>query len=601
MVDKNQQFNRPLPPRVVDATLREGAQAPGVTFTVEDSVEIAKLLASLPVNMIECGHPSASVLEARRVSAVVAACGDVPVLAHARARPEDIDAVKASGAQWVGIFAGINDISKECRIRDIPIVNLVRDAIGYAKSLGLMVRYSVEDASRTSVEELMEAYSIALSAGADRLCFADTVGVLCPWETEEYVSRLLEQLGDCDLEVHLHDDRGLANANALSAVRAGANWVSSSVNGIGERTGITDTNALLVNLSALNLRALPDGQKMQHLSKVVQSHTRLQVDQWRPFVGSNAFTHTAKLHQIAAKRNERAYSWIDPQKLGRDCSFEENTLPESLDYLINNPDIISATELKHHRHGPGDRYLMMDDRVVRGAQQYCIVRNIPKMDDYGQGHVDAHRHNVDSLFLFIGNEDDLSGLSVEVKLGERTNMVNSPSSVFIPSGMMHSYRVVSGAGQFINHVLAGDYNSSLLDHSLLEKTDDNPTQLGLSGSFKNNEEVQMLDDRDSELANQEQLRSNAMCHLTNYVNGHHPGAALTPETRVDSVFDSLAYLDFFLHMEGQVGEGISLDELSACQTFDELAEIMVRRYPKDFIGSQSLLHNQKQENMIAGT
>lgn len=102
------------------------------------------------------------------------------------------------------------------------------------------------------------------------------------------------------------------------------------------------------------------------------------------------------------------------------------------------------------------------------ARQYCIVRRIPEMDDYGEGHVDVHRHCVDSVFLFIGHGPALRGLTVEVRLGAETFVVESPSSVFIPSGLLHSYRVLAGAGLFINHVQTGDYNSSLLDSAIFQ-------------------------------------------------------------------------------------------------------------------------------------
>lgn len=107
---------------------------------------------------------------------------------------------------------------------------------------------------------------------------------------------------------------------------------------------------------------------------------------------------------------------------------------------------------------------MLDNRVVPDARQYCIVRRIPEIDDYKEGHVDVHRHCVDSVFLFIGHGPALRGLTVEVCLGADTFVVESPSSVFIPSGLLHGYRVLAGAGLFIKHVQAGDYNSSLLDN-----------------------------------------------------------------------------------------------------------------------------------------
>lgn len=219
-----------LNPCIIDTTLREGVQAPGVQFGEEESVEIAHALVSLGIDMVECGHPIISDAEARRVRAAVVACGAVPVLAHARARCEDIDSVKAAGAQWVGVFMGVNAISRNSRIRfEQPIHEVISKAVGHAKNIGLRVRFTVEDGSRTPWSELVEGYRAALEAGADRLGFADTVGLLCPWEVEDLIGRLSREFAGHDLEVHFHNDRGMANANALSAVRAGARWISSSV------------------------------------------------------------------------------------------------------------------------------------------------------------------------------------------------------------------------------------------------------------------------------------------------------------------------------------------------------------------------------------
>ena len=129
----------------------------------------------------------------------------------------------------MGVFAGVNSISRNCRIRfERPIPEVLSTAVGHAKNIGLKVRFTIEDGSRTPWSELVEGYRAALEAGADRLCFADTVGLLCPWEVEDLVGRLSREFADHDLEVHFHNDRGMAIANALTAVRAGARWISSS-------------------------------------------------------------------------------------------------------------------------------------------------------------------------------------------------------------------------------------------------------------------------------------------------------------------------------------------------------------------------------------
>lgn len=451
-------------PMVIDATLREGAQAPGVTFSVEHTTEIAEILMELGIDMVECGHPYVSMAEAKRVRAVVGVCGGRRVLAHARARIEDVESVKEAGAQWVGIFAGVNEISENVRFSaGSSPMNLIGPAIRRAKEIGLKVRFSVEDASRTELQKLVAAYSLAVEAGADRVCFADTVGVMSPLDIPAIVRHLTACVPEVPLEAHFHDDRGLAMANALAALDGGASWISSSVNGLGERCGITDTITLLANLHFTCGRPLPRPAVMQHASRLVQGLARVPMDSMRPIVGRAAFTHTADLHKKAVSKDSHSYNWISPAAVGRQSCIDSPTLPSALGSLVNTPKVISATELRHHRAGPGSRYVMIDDRVVPDARQYAIVRKIPRSSSYGPAHVDRHRHHVDSLFLFVGDEENLSGLRVEVSLGDERFVVDSPASVFIPSGVSHSYGVLSGGGIFVNQVLAGEYNSSLLD------------------------------------------------------------------------------------------------------------------------------------------
>lgn len=453
--------------RVIDATLREGMQAAGGTFSVKQSVDVAQGLIECGVDTIECGHPAIGHEEQLRVAAVVeAAAGRVPVLAHARASKEDIDAVAKSGASWVGIFLGINGFSLDSRMPGRNLEELyekIEESVGHARSLGLSVRFTVEDSSRTEAKLLAEAYGRAVRAGAERVCVADTVGLLEPAATAEVIETLRRHEPDVDIEVHLHDDRGLAMANALAAIDAGVDWISTSVNGLGERAGIVDLAALLANLAYRGLRPLSDGRRLRELSRRVGAYSRSAPDDRRPVVGRNVFRHVSKLHVRAVERDPRTYEWLPAESLGTERVLGPNELPKEPSDWIVKPPVISAEELRHHRAGPGDRFVLVDDRFVPGAGQYCIARRIPRMEEYGAGHVDGHVHHCDSLFVFLGADDDYQGLSVEVSLGENRFPLRSPASVFIPAGVEHSYRVVGGAGTYLNYVLAGDYNSSLLD------------------------------------------------------------------------------------------------------------------------------------------
>lgn len=520
--------------RIVDTTLREGIQSSGVKLNISSSVEIATCLVKLGVDMIECGHPGVSESEIKRVKAVVKASAGIPVLAHSRARRDDIECVLSSDADWIGIFAGINSISKSIRVRpEKPIMEVIKETISFARSNGLKVRFTVEDGSRTSSDTLIQAFKFAIDAGANRICIADTVGAMTTWDFESLVSQCLTELPGTDIEVHCHDDRGLAMANALVAARAGINWISSSVNGIGERCGITDTITLMSNLNSLGCRTSANGKLMQYTSQLVQSLTRTPMDRLRPATGENATSHVAKLHQRAVRANPMAYAWKDPSEIGRKNIIGSNSLPKSMNAYINTPSIIEAGELKHHRNGLGDRYLMLDDRVVSDARQYCIVRDIPKIDYTPPDHVDFHRHTCDSLFLFIGHERGLTGLQVEVFLESKSFKIDSPCSVLIPSGIRHRYRIINGSGIFVNHVLAGNYNKSILEP--LEN--------------KNNSYQAIIE---------------------TYIQDRCPSIEVKEDTELHEVLDSLLFLDLFVYLEEMLGDQVSLDEVAECHTFGDL-------------------------------
>jgi 2-isopropylmalate synthase len=452
------------PVRIIDATLREGAQAPGVAFTVEQSEEIAALLVASGVDMIECGHAAISRHERNRIKATTIAAGDMPVLTHARATRGDVDAALETGAEWVGVFLSFNEYARSSRVVGASLDDLLamsRDTVSYAVDSGLQVRFTVEDASRTDAAILEGAFTGAVAAGAGRICFADTVGVAEPADVAGAARRLRRRFPDTALEFHLHNDRGLALANALAAVDAGADWISCSVNGLGERAGITDLTVLLANLHLRGQRPIRDAPALRRASELVAAFSRIPMDPLRSVVGRHAFTHTSRLHRRAVSIEPMAYSWIDPAELDSRIAL---AAPRrwSLDDLVIEPEVRSAAELPHHRAGPGDRYLLIDESRLDGCGQYCIVRRIPEGDP-GLGHVDTHRHNVDSLFVFLGSAEGLTGLRVQVTVGEEERTLDAPRSVFIPAGVRHSYRVLGGEGLFLNVVLAGTYARSLLE------------------------------------------------------------------------------------------------------------------------------------------
>jgi 2-isopropylmalate synthase len=457
---------------IIDCTLREGMQTKQCNFTLEQSAELAARISRFGVDMIECGHPKISTAEVERVRAVVRSSA-VPVLAHSRCRNEDIDAVAATGAPWIGLFCSFNEVSLSTKFNNMEksqVVELFYESIRYAKNLGLKVRATIEDGGRTSVREIVEIVSVACSASADRVCFADSVGMLMPRETYEVFSLLRSEFPNVEFEYHVHNDQGLALANTMEAIEAGVRWLSTSCNGIGERAGITDTFQLVVLLATKYDQSQFQLKSLQTLSEIVEVYSRIKKSPMQPFTGENVFFHASRLHQLAVKKNPYAYSVVDPEFIGGDVSFDKVAAMSSDDLFIR-PFVKSSTELKYHRAGPGDRFVMIDRRLLKDSPFYTIARRVLEVPTNEVGHVDSHRHNCDSVFMFLGDKGEYSGLTVEVTIGEETRVVQSPATVFIPAGAPHSYSFIAGSGTYINFVAKGDYHQSLFEHDTIEFID----------------------------------------------------------------------------------------------------------------------------------
>jgi 2-isopropylmalate synthase len=302
---------------ILDSTLREGEQTPGVKFTTEQKLDIALMLDEFGVDYIEAGHPVVSDEIMHAVKDIVAQKLDAQVLGHARAVKEDIDAVVESGAGWVGIFLGVNDLSLQNKVHCTleQAIGRIADTIDYSKAHGLKVRYTPEDATRTEWNTLVKASRAAVEAGADRVSIADTVGVMTPKRMEELVKKLKAAV-KVPLHVHCHNDFGLAVANALAAYEAGAAVIDVTVNGLGERSGITPLHKLCAVLNHLYGEGDWGLTQLPAISERVSEYSGIPLDPRMPLVGRHAFAHKADLHVKAVLKNPECYEAVNPGKLG---------------------------------------------------------------------------------------------------------------------------------------------------------------------------------------------------------------------------------------------------------------------------------------------
>lgn len=308
---------------ILDSTLREGEQTPGVTFNVEEKLTIANLLDEFGVNIIEAGHPKVSEDIYRGVKEISNQGYKAEILAHCRAMKEDIDVARSCDVDWVGIFFCVSTRRLEQQFRSNldKAVNLVTSAVEYAKDQGLKVRYTPEDAVRTEHSSLIKVSKAAVEAGVDRISIADTVGAMTPIKMYDFVKKMKSDL-KVKLNVHCHNDLGLATANSLAAYEAGIAMVDVSVNGIGERTGITSLSELCLALHCLyNITNNWKLETLPELSQKVSEFSGIDVSPNSPVVGQNAFLHNAGLHVAAVLNNPKHYEPFPAELVGRQRNF----------------------------------------------------------------------------------------------------------------------------------------------------------------------------------------------------------------------------------------------------------------------------------------
>ncbi|MHB1261000.1 MAG: homocitrate synthase/isopropylmalate synthase family protein [Thermoplasmatota archaeon] len=315
--------DRPTHPQLLDSTLREGEQTPGVRYRLEDKVAIARELDAFGVDYIEVGHPAVS-QDVWRASKAVATAGlGAQTLAHARGIREDVDRARQCDVDWVGIFYSVRNEALEQRFRrDLDqVIAAVQDVVGYAKEHGLKVRYTPEDTVRSPWTNVRKVAQAAVAAGADRISIADTTGCMTPSRMAAFVERL-GAVVDVPLHVHCHNDLGLAVANSMAAFDAGAAVADVTVNGIGERCGITDLASLATALRvAEGIEAPWDLTRLPTLAQRVETASGLPVAWQAPVVGRYAFRHNAGLHVAAVFHDPGHYESIPAHLVGRSPSI----------------------------------------------------------------------------------------------------------------------------------------------------------------------------------------------------------------------------------------------------------------------------------------
>jgi len=301
--------------QLLDTTLREGEQTPGVSFSIDEKKEIAHQLDEFGIDIIELGHPVVSE-DIEKACRIISADGlNAETMAHSRAMKEDIDVARDVGVDWVGIFLGTSQLSLEHKlhINRVAALEKIRESILYAKEKGLKVRFTPEDATRTDPDYLEEAIRAATEAGADRISIADTVGTATPFSYGKLIEDVVSKT-DVPVHTHCHNDYGMAAANSLSGFGSGAYLIDVTVNGLGERTGIASLAPIVVALTRLyNVDKDWDLEMLPEISRTVEKASGLFNSEIEPIVGEHAFAHKSGLHTKAVLENPETYEAIPPE------------------------------------------------------------------------------------------------------------------------------------------------------------------------------------------------------------------------------------------------------------------------------------------------
>ncbi len=326
--------------RIFDTTLRDGEQCPGATMTSAEKLEVARALARLGVDVIEAGFPAASPDDLAAVRAIAEGVGqrsvegrpssDPPIVCGlARASRGDIDraweAVKNAAHPRVHTFLATSELHMKHKLRMTPaeVLTRVSDMVAHAKSFCEDIEFSPEDAGRSEPAFLYEVLARAIQAGATTLNIPDTVGYTTPDEFGALIRGIRENVpgvGDVIISVHCHNDLGLATANALAGIFAGARQAEVTINGIGERAGNTSLEEVVMALATrkakFDLRTGIDTTQLFRLSRLVSTVTGMVVQPNKAIVGANAFAHESGIHQDGMLKHQATYEIMRPESVG---------------------------------------------------------------------------------------------------------------------------------------------------------------------------------------------------------------------------------------------------------------------------------------------
>ncbi|HBI92012.1 MAG TPA: homocitrate synthase [Terrisporobacter glycolicus] len=304
--------------KIVDTTLRDGEQTAGVAFANHEKVTIAQTLSDMGIDQLEVGIPTMGGDEKATIKAICKRNLNSSIMAWNRAVITDIEQSIDCGVDAVAISLSVSDIHIEHKLKKSRqwVLDNMYNAVTYAKKNGLYISVNGEDASRADTDFLIEFINLAKEAGADRFRYCDTVGVMEPFTIRDTIEKI-HKATNFDIEMHTHNDFGMATANAIAGIVGGANHIGVTVNGLGERAGNAALEEVIMALKFVyGYETDIDTTKFREISKYVSQASGRQLPDWKAIVGINMFRHESGIHADGAMKNPKNYEAFDPSEVG---------------------------------------------------------------------------------------------------------------------------------------------------------------------------------------------------------------------------------------------------------------------------------------------
>ncbi|MHA1490053.1 MAG: LeuA family protein [Promethearchaeota archaeon] len=405
----------PLNANIWDETLRDGEQSPTVHLTLDEKIQLAKLLAEIGVKLIAVGFPAVSDSEKKIVKTIVNEdCKHATILGIARPKKEDIDACIDADLKEIVIFMPVSPIfMKTLKLTEQDELEKIKSSIQYAKDNGFKVNWVSEDGTRAEFNHLKNVFQTAIEAGAERIVIGDTVGVLTPPSTSYLIKRIINEVvkplnKKIPIGIHTHNDFGLAVANTIMGVIEGCQYPHTCINGYGERAGNAALEEVVTILERLGIKTGINLKKLPELSETCEKFFCQPLSQYKPIVGEYAFSHESGLHIAAILAHPLTYEPINPHIIGRRRKFY-------LGKFSGSQSIINALQQKL-------KVLDLDipDEIIKK-----IVSEVKKK------HESSSKDELRKSFLIIKKE--LKKISKGVSDKDFFEIVNKYAQPFIPN------------------------------------------------------------------------------------------------------------------------------------------------------------------------